>query len=99
MTGSPARAMTASRSALFHVLDLDRALAERLVGERGLHELVEVAVEHAAGVGGLHAGAQVLHYLVGLQHVGADLVAPADVGLSGLVGGSLLLALLHLQLV
>ena len=51
------------------------------------------------GVGGLHAGAQVLHHLIGLQHVGADLVAPADVGLGGLIGGGLRLALLQLDLV
>ena len=29
------------------------------------------------------AGAQILHQLIGLQHVGADLVAPADIGLGG----------------
>ena len=50
-----------------------------------------------AGVGGLHAGAQVLHHLIGLQHVGADLVAPADVGLGGLLGGGLRLALLQFR--
>ena len=41
------------------------------------HELVEVAVEHRLGVRRLHVGAQVLDHLVGLQDVGADLVAPA----------------------
>ena len=52
--------------------------------QRGFHELVEVAVEHVGRAGALDAGAQILHQLVGLQHVGADLVAPADVGLGGL---------------
>ncbi len=51
------------------------------------------------GGGGVHAGAQILHHLVGLQHVGADLVAPADVGLGGLLGGGLPLALLQFDLV
>jgi hypothetical protein len=45
------------------------------------------------------AGAQVLHQLIGLQHVGADLVAPADVGLGGGGGIGLGLALLQLGLV
>ena len=68
------------------ILDLLRGFAERLLGQRRRHEFVEVAVKHAAGVGGGDAGAQILHHLVGLQHVGADLVAPADVGLGGLLG-------------
>ena len=33
-------------------------------------------------VGGLDAGAQVLDHLVGLQDIGTDLVAPADIGFS-----------------
>jgi murein DD-endopeptidase MepM/ murein hydrolase activator NlpD len=82
-----------------HVLDRDRLRSERLLRQRRLHELVEVAVEHRPGVRGRHAGAQVLHHLVGLQHVGADLVAPADVGLGGLIGDGLFLALLELALV
>ena len=52
--------------------------------QRRRHEAVEVAVEHVRRAGALDAGAQVLHQLIGLQHVGADLVAPADVGLGGL---------------
>ena len=46
-----------------------------------LHEPVEVAVEHGADVARLHVGAQVLDHLVRLQHVRADLAAPADLGL------------------
>ncbi len=34
----------------------------------GSHELVEVAVEDLLRVRALHAGAQVLHHLIGLQH-------------------------------
>src|SRR5205823_13956711 len=41
----------------------------------------EVAVEDRASVRGFDAGAQILHHLIGLQHVGTDLVAPADIGL------------------
>ena len=63
------------------------------------HELIEVAVEHGARIGGLHAGAQILDHLIGLQHVRADLMAPADVGLGGLLGGGLLLTPLQLTLV
>src|SRR5262245_16678064 len=84
---------------LLHVLHLFWPGAERLLRQRRLHERVEVAVEHRAGVGGLHAGAQILDHLVGLQHVGPDLVAPADVGLGGLLGGGLLLTPLQFALV
>src|SRR5690348_17382175 len=41
--------------------------------ERGLEEAVEIAIEHLVALAGLHARAQVLHDLVGLQHVAADL--------------------------
>src|SRR5690242_8819602 len=68
----------ARAAALLHVLDFGRAAAEGLLRQRRLHEFVEIAVEHRAGIGSRDAGAQVLDHLVGLQHVGADLVAPAD---------------------
>src|SRR3546814_12409840 len=48
-------------------------------GQRGFEEVVDVAVQHALGVARLHGGAQVLHHLVGLQHVGANLVTPTDI--------------------
>src|SRR3954451_18907263 len=51
--------------------------AGALPAEVGLHEPVEVAVEDGAYVAHLVVGAQVLHQLVGLHHVGADLAAPA----------------------
>ncbi len=73
--------------------------AERLLRQRRFRELIDVAVEHAGGVGGRDAGAQVLHHLIGLQHVGADLVAPADVGLGGLIGGGFFFALLQFELI
>src|SRR5689334_17445631 len=66
-------------AALVQILDL--GLRPQLVRQRGRQELVDVAVQHALRVRGLHAGAQVLHHLVGLQHIAADLPAPADLGL------------------
>jgi hypothetical protein len=42
---------------------------------------IEVAVQHVLRAGAFVAGAQVLHQLIGLQNVRADLVTPADVGL------------------
>ncbi len=46
-----------------------------------------------------HAGAQVLDQLIGLQDVGADLVAPADVRLGGGFGVCRVFALLQLGFV
>src|SRR5215218_4474208 len=46
--------------------------------EVGLHEGVEVTVEHALHVAGFVLGAQVLHHLVRLQDVAADLAPEAD---------------------
>src|SRR5450759_892977 len=68
-----------------------------------VHEPVEVAVEHALGVADLVAGAQVLHHLVRVQHVAADLAAEIDVAhfaaLPGeLVGEAVLLAIHQLGL-
>src|SRR4051812_2652917 len=84
--------MTAFWPSLIMVFSLDALL------ERGLDEGVEVAVQHLLGVGDLDVGAQVLDAAL-VQHVAADLVAPADVGL---VVFQLLLrfhALAHLEVV
>src|SRR5262252_5830650 len=51
-----------------------------------LEELVEVAIQHTVGIARGDAGAEVFHLLVGLEHVGADLVAPAALGLGGAHG-------------
>src|SRR3954463_16035850 len=67
--------------------------------EGGFHEGVDLAVEHVRGARRLRSGAKILHELVGLEHVGADLVAPADVGLGSGFGARLVLALLQLELV
>ena len=50
-------------------------------GEGGGEKSVEIAVEHRTGIRGLDPGAQIFDHLIGLQDVGTDLVAPADIGL------------------
>src|SRR6516164_11458891 len=52
--------------------------------KRRRHEAVEIAIQHRLGGAGFNARAQILHHLIGLQHIGADLMAPADIGLGGL---------------
>src|SRR5256884_3121796 len=66
--------------------------------ERGFHELIELAVEHRAGVAHLHSGTQVLDARL-VENIGADLVAPAHIRLGILEhpGGGI--ALVDLQLV
>src|SRR5512141_2081832 len=85
-------------SALFDILDLD-ALAGNALGKGRGHEPVEIAVEHVARRRRRHAGPKVLHKLVRLQDVAADLVTPADVGLGRVLGARLGLALLKLGFV
>jgi len=58
-----------------------------------VHELVQVAVHHGPDLGRLIVGPQVLHHLVGHEHIGADLVSPGDVAfivVMFFLGGSLL---------
>src|SRR4051794_19589070 len=85
--------------ALIQIRDLDGAAALHALRQRALDERVDLAVEHGRRVRALRAGAQVLYELVGLQHIGADLVAPADLRLARGLGTRLLLALLQLQIV
>src|SRR5437870_12483679 len=63
------------------------------------HERIEVAVEHPVHVSHLKLGAMVLHQLVGLKRVGADLAAEADPRLSLVELPSLFPALGELVLV
>src|SRR5450830_1205855 len=49
--------------------------------ERGFDEGIQVAVQHLLGVGDFDVGAQVLDAAL-VQHVRADLVAPAHIGLA-----------------
>ena len=67
--------------------------------QRCFHEAVEVAVEHIRGARAFEAGPEVLHKLVGLEDVGADLVAPADLGLGGIARHRLGFAALQFLLV
>ena len=64
-----------SRSSIFFA----RLAADCLRQRRG-HEGIEIAVQHILRRAAFHAGAQILHQLIGLQHIRADLVAPADIG-------------------
>src|SRR5690606_30751839 len=66
--------------------------------EAALDELVQVAVEHLLRIAALDAGAQILDPAL-VEHVVADLAAPADVGLAGLQRIPLGVALLDFQLV
>jgi hypothetical protein len=75
---------------------LDAGLEARL--EAGFDEFVEVAVQHFLGVAALDAGAQVLDAAL-VQHVVADLAAPADVGLGRFQRVLLGVALLDFELV
>ena len=63
-----------------------------------LDEGVEVAVEDRARVRRLDAGAEVLDHRVGLEHVAADLVAPARLDVLAAQPRHLGLSLLHLAL-
>src|SRR5450759_2443604 len=62
----------------------------------GLDEAVDVTVEHGAGVADLVLGAQILDHLVRVQYVGAHLVAPARLDVSG-HGLLLCLSLIHIS--
>ena len=53
----------------------------RNYGTMSLADVLQPAIKHALAVGGLVACAQVFHHLVGVQDVGTDLVAEADVRL------------------
>src|ERR1700724_2323115 len=59
----------AEGNVLLDVLYLDRFLAESLLSQGRFHELIEISIEHAAGVRGRDSGAQILDHLVGLQNV------------------------------
>ena len=64
-------------ASLLH-LDVLVPVARAAGAEPGVDEAVDVAVEHALGVARANAGAKVLHHLVGLEDVAADLAAEID---------------------
>src|SRR5437868_618041 len=78
-----------SCACLFEIVDLFLGLAADCLRQRGSHEGIEVPIENIIGGPAFDAGPQVLHELIGLQDVGADLVAPADVGLFANEGAGL----------
>src|SRR5438067_45055 len=53
-----------------------RTLGRRLAGERGLDELLDIAVEDPLHVADLDTGPVILHQGVGMEHVAADLATP-----------------------
>jgi hypothetical protein len=59
----------------------------------------EIAVEHVARAGRSDPGAQILHQLIGLKYVRADLMPPTDIGFGGVLGIGRLLADLQLALI
>src|SRR3954470_6772238 len=87
-----ARVAGASRRSVYGSALLTAPLQVRL------DERVDVAVEHGLDVAGLEARALVLHELVRLQRVGADLVAERDVALLPRERDQLGVALLPLAL-
>ena len=66
--------------------------------QAGFDELVEVAVEHALRVATFDVGAQILDARL-VEHVGADLVPLADVGLGVFHGLFLLVAFAQFKLI
>src|SRR4051812_44552853 len=62
---------------LFH-LDILVAMPWTARTEPRIDETVEVAVEHPLRVARADAGAEILHHLVRLKNVAANLAAPAD---------------------
>src|SRR5262249_34539627 len=57
-SSSFARASGAMVCALINILDLRRPAALDALGERGLQERIDIAVQHGPGVGALGAGAE-----------------------------------------
>ena len=83
---------------LVDILDI-HLFAGHALRQGSSHESIEVAIQHIGWRSRCHPGPQILHKLIGLKHVRADLVAPADVGLGGIGGVRLRLALLELRLI
>ena len=69
-----------------------------LPAKERFHQTVKVAVEHGIHVAQLQAGPQILHLLVGMEHIRADLRPPGDVSLLPGKGAELRLAFLPLTI-
>src|SRR3954462_9917643 len=61
----------------FH-LDLLVPMPRTTRAEPRVQEAIEIAVEHTLRITRAYTRAQVLHHLIGLQHIAADLAAPPD---------------------
>ena len=66
--------------------------------QAGFHELIQIAIQHLLRIRALDAGTQILDAAL-IEHVVADLAAPADVGLGGFQRILFGVALLNLQLI
>ena len=88
----------AARSVSFDVLHSHRSPGETL-SQRSLHERVQIAIENVSGGARDVSRAKVFHYLIGLEHIRAYLVAPSDVGLRRGVRTGLLFKRLDLPLI
>src|SRR5512139_708292 len=84
--------------ALLNILDF-HLFAGNALRQRCRHELVQVAVKNVGWGGRGYAGPKVLHQLIGLQDIGADLMAPADVSLGRVCSVGFSLPLLQLGLI
>jgi 3-hydroxyacyl-CoA dehydrogenase len=80
-------------------LRLGPALPGHVQRQRRRHEGVQIAVQHPLRVRGLMRGAQILHHLIGMQHIGPDLVAPAGIALGLVLGVDRGVALVQFQLI
>src|SRR5690349_21822230 len=66
---------------LFFHLNVLVAMPRTSRAQPRVDEAVEVAIEHALRVARAHARPEVLHHLIRLEHVAANLAAPPDLTL------------------
>src|SRR3990172_9587088 len=102
VTEGPTAASVPGRSASAASASSTRTGARRnLAANRrllvGAEQVVQFPIEHGFGIAGLIAGAVVLHHLVRMEYVGADLVAPGGRDVLPLQPRLLLRPLLQLQ--
>src|SRR5438552_14277425 len=98
----PTATSTAERPVLLFKVFVRRGLAERaarLLHEIRLDEDVDIAVEHAVDVADLLLGPMILHELVRMQDVTADLAAERDFLLRAANLIELRLVLFHLDVI
>src|SRR5690606_14411592 len=79
--------------------DLPDGAAAHPLGQRSLHERIDLTVEDVLRAGAFDTGPKVLDQLIWLEDVRPDLVPPADGGLARRLGHRRRFALLQLQFV